>query len=567
MSGTSDKSAKPVRPVTVGDDVLPTKPRPTMVESVGGMAVAKSTANIQPKQVKSVPTNMMKRKLSSEEADRQLLSDIESSLDGIDELPSSNNDEAASRREQRRAKKAAQKAKKSKKPLSKGKIAKRIVLTLLVILLAAAGYFAYKLYTAGGKMFKGNPLDAFTTKTRLAQDSNGRTNILVFGTSGYSMDENAWDGAMLTDSIMVLSISQDKDDAYMISLPRDLYVKHTCKILGTTTGKLNETFYCALKVNNNEEDGAKALMAKAGEILGLDIQYYVHADWTALTQSVDAVGGVDIKIESTDPRGIYDSGTKIRYKNGEIAHLDGQKALALSRARNHNAGDYGLAGGNYDREKNQQKILAALQQKALSAGTLLNPSAVNGLIDSLGNNLITNFDSGHIQTLIDVAKNTKAENIKQLPLVGRKDGGPDLVASYAQGGSYKGEAPVAGPFDYSEIQKYIAKNLSSDPVVQESAVVDVLNGSDQAGLAAAKAEELEKDKYTIGQISNSPANVVDKVLIYQVNTDKPGTAAALKKKYGVELQQGLPAGYNTDADFVVIFGEGSADATADTTSY
>ena len=131
-------------------------------------------------------------------------------------------------------------------------------------------------------------------------------------------------------------------------------------------------FYCAYAPNQDEKAGAANLMAKAGEILGLDIQYYIHADWTALVQAVDAVGGVDVTIESTDPRGIYDSSTGIKYANGEVAHLNGEKALALARARNHNYGDYGLAGGNYDREKNQQKILAALQQKAMSAGTLLN---------------------------------------------------------------------------------------------------------------------------------------------------------------------------------------------------
>ena len=302
-------------------------------------------------------------------------------------------------------------------------------------------------------------------------------------------------------------------------------------------------------------------MAKAGEILGLDIQYYIHADWTALVQAVDAVGGVDVTIESTDPRGIYDSSTGIKYANGEVAHLNGEKALALARARNHNYGDYGLAGGNYDREKNQQKILAALQQKAMSAGTLLNPVAVSNLIDSLGNNLITDFDTGHVQTLADIASNVQMDQIKQLPFVGRDDGGPDLIGSYAPNGTYLGEAPLAGVYDYSEIQSYIAQNMSSDPVVREGATIDVLNGSDQVGLAGEKAEELEEDNYTIGEIANAPANISDKVVIYQLDSDMPGTAAALKDKYGVEPIQGELAGYYTTADFVVVFGEGSADQT------
>ena len=494
--------------------------------------------------------------------EQQLLNDIEDSLNQIDSIAPP--ESQANGRHRRRAQRHQMSSRptKPKKKTSKGKIVKRIIIILILVIIGVVGYLAVKAFLAGGKVFNGNPLDILTTKTRLSEDENGRTNILIFGTSGYTMEESAWDGAMLTDSIMVVSIDQDEHDAYMMSLPRDLYVQHTnCPSLGTTTGKLNEVFYCAYAPNQDEKAGAANLMAKAGEILGLDIQYYIHADWTALVQAVDAVGGVDVTIESTDPRGIYDSSTGIKYANGEVAHLNGEKALALARARNHNYGDYGLAGGNYDREKNQQKILAALQQKAMSAGTLLNPVAVSNLIDSLGNNLITDFDTGHVQTLADIASNVQMDQIKQLPFVGRDDGGPDLIGSYAPNGTYLGEAPLAGVYDYSEIQSYIAQNMSSDPVVREGATIDVLNGSDQVGLAGEKAEELEEDNYTIGEIANAPANISDKVVIYQLNSDMPGTAAALKDKYGVEPIQGELAGYYTTADFVVVFGEGSADQT------
>ena len=472
--------------------------------------------------------------------EQQLLSDIENSLNQIDDItpPEGEDNERRRRRAKRRAEK---KALKHKKQISKGKIIKRIVIVLILIVLGVIGYLAVKALLAGGKMFNGNPLGMLTTKTRLAEDENGRTNILIFGTSGYSMDEGAWDGAMLTDSIMVVSLDQDNYDAYMMSLPRDLYVKHSdCPVLGTNAGKLNEVFYCTYGVDHDEKAGAESLMAKAGEILDLDIQYYIHADWTALVQAVDAVGGVDITIESDDPRGIYDSGTGIKYANGEVAHLDGQKALA---------------------EKNQQKILAALQQKALSIGTLLNPVSVNNLIDSMGDNLVTSFDASHVQTLIDIASNLKADSIKQLPFVGRDDGGPDLIASYSPNGTYAGEAPVAGVYDYADIQAYVAQNLSSDPVVREGAVIDVLNGSDQAGLAAEKADELESDGYMIGEIANAPSVVADKVIVYQLNSDMSETAKALSDDLGVNVVSGSLAGYVTDADFVVVYGEGSADST------
>ena len=495
--------------------------------------------------------------------EQQLLNDIEDSLNQIDDITPPESENSGRRQRRARRHQMEQQAKKPRKKVSKGKIVKWIVIVIILVILGVVGYLAVKAFLAGGKVFNGNPLDIITTKTRLAEDDNGRTNILIFGTSGYTMDEDAWDGAMLTDSIMVVSLDQDNNDAYMMSLPRDLYVRNNCPALGKTSGKLNEVFYCAYTTDKDEVAGAEALMAKSGEILGLDIQYYIHADWTALVQAIDAVGGVDVTIESDDPRGIYDSSTGIKYANGEVAHLDGEKALALARARNHNYGDYGLSGGNYDREKNQQKILAAFQQKAMSAGTLLNPVAVNNLIDSLGNNLITSFETGHVQTLIDIASNLQADHIKQLPFVGRDDGGPNLIATYAPNGTYLGEAPVAGVYDYSEIQAYVAQNLSSDPVVMEGATIDVLNGSDQAGLAAKKAEELEDDNYTIGSIDNAPASTTESVTIYQLNGDMTNTATALKDKYGVELIQGELAGYYTNADFVIVFGAGSTSPTVD----
>ena len=489
----------------------------------------------------------------------KLLSDIEDSLSQIGDLDLA--DEAPAHPTRRRQRQMPDQPKlKPKRHLSKGKIIKRIVIIIIVVLLGIAGYLGVKALLASGKIFKGNPLAIFTNKARLAEDKNGRTNILIFGTSGYSMSENAWDGAMLTDSIMLVSIDQDKNNAYMISLPRDLYVKYKCPALGRTSGKLNEVFYCAYTKNKDEKAGAQALMSKVGEILGLNVHYYMHADWTALVQSVNAVGGVDVKIESTDRRGIYDSGTKLRFANGEIAHLDGEKALALARARNHNPGDYGLAGSNYDREKNQQKILAALQQKALAVGTILNPTSVNGLINSMGDNLISSFDTSHVQTLIGVASKLKLAEIKQLPFVGRQDGGEDLIQSYSSGGAYVGEVPVAGVFDYSVIQAYIAKNLSKNPVVREGAVIDVLNGSGQEGLAAGKAAGLKTDGYTVGVVSNAPTLATPAVTIYQLNSAMAKTAEALKHKYNVEPVQGGLAGYHTKSDFVIVYGAGSATA-------
>ncbi len=438
---------------------------------------------------------------------------------------------------------------------AKRKWIKRTIIIIIIALLMVAGYFGAKIMMAGGKVFKGSFLSVLTTKKPLKQDKNGRTNILIFGTSGYKMQGSKWDGASLTDSIMVMSLDQNKKDAYMMSLPRDLYVKYNTSTGASTKGKLNEIYTRNNPNEKNEAAGAKALMNKAGEIFGLDIHYYVHADWAALTQIVDAVGGVDVKIETTDKRGIYDSGTKIKYKNGEIAHLNGQKALALARARNHNRGDYGLASGNYAREQNQQRIIQAIQRKVLSTGTLLNIVAVNNLIDAIGNNLITDFDAANVQTLVDVLKDLKPDRLHRLPLTSRPDKGPDLVASYSEGGVYRGEAPTAGVFDYSAIQSYVRTNLMGSNDTNESATIDVLNGSTKAGLAAEKAKQLKEAKFTVGKVGNAPTKTqTDEVVVYQLNSQKTSTAQSLAQYYHVNVVTSPLKGYDTTADFVVVFG-------------
>jgi LCP family protein required for cell wall assembly len=399
-----------------------------------------------------------------------------------------------------------------------------------------------------------------TQKQKLAEDSNGRTNILIFGTSGYEMSEDAYDGAFLTDSMMVLSVDQTNKNAYMISLPRDLWVKHDCTALGTTAGKLNEAYYCGYADSGNtEKGGVDEIIEEISAVTGLSIQYHVHADWTALIQLVNAVGGVDVKIDSDDPRGIYDVATQVKYPNG-TAHLDGERALALARSRN-SEGGYGLAGGNFDREHYQREILTAIQQKALSTGTLMNLGSVNSMLDALGDNMRTDVKTNQIQTIIDLAKNISSSEIKSLPLVNRGDNLPDLVTTGMVGASSV-VMPTAGLFNYTQIQSYIAQNLSSDPVVREGAVIDVLNGSETAGVAQDVADELERQHYQIGEVTNAPTAFTAPITIYQLTDDKPKTAAALAKKYGVELTKSNLDGWNTTADFVIVLGDGYSSTDA-----
>ena len=468
-------------------------------------------------------------------------SEIDESLKRID----TGEDESGGKKGRRR---------KDKKPLSKKRrIIKWVSIALVVILVAIGAYVAYKALRASNNIFKGNIFDIIQNQP-LKEDANGRSNILVFGTSEDDPDHG---GADLTDSIMVISVNQNKKDAYMVSIPRDLYVEYGQVCPEGYRGKINSMYSCFSESEQDEAAGANALKGKVGEVLGLDIQYYVHLNYTAVRQAVDAVGGVDIKIESDDPRGILDRnfdwkcGYKcyyVNYKNGEVAHMDGEHALAFSRARNA-AGGYGLPNGNFDREKNQQKVIKALREKAVSAGTLTNVGKVTSLIDALGDNLRTNFETKEIRTLMKLGTDINSEAIKPVSLV---EEGNMLVTTGNIGGASIVQ-PVAGLFDYSDIKAYIHKTLNATDVSREAAGVAVYNATDVTGLAQTQADRLEEKGMHIIAIDTAPEGNYSGVEIYQIGEGKKATKAELEKLYGTKVKTSaspIPAQEGTN--FVVI---------------
>lgn len=483
----------------------------------------------------------------------KIKADIENSLNEIDKL-----EEKSTNTSKKLEKFNKKRVQKGKKPLGllayKIRRIRNIILSVLIIIvLAFVAINGYRIFNTIAKTFNGNLLGIFQ-KQRLKEDSGGRTNVLVFGTS-----PEGWDGADLADSIMVISYDQDKGDIYTVSLPRDLYVKHTCRNwLGTTAGKLNEGYGCGKMDSDNsdpkvaEAAGRQAMADAAKTVLGLDIHYQVHANWKVLTEVVDSIGGIDVKVETYDgsPE-MYDVATKVRYKNGEVAHMNGERALAFSRARG-SAGGYGLSGGNFDRERNQQKIFKAIIDK-INHSNLADINRITSIMESLGNNISTNFETPEIQALVDLAKNYQSDKVKSLPLVDLKDGSSLMKTGNIAGASVV--IPSAGTFDYDDIKSYIKKNLYANDLSQEDAKIVILNGTTADGLARTEKNKLEEQGLTVTKIGNTKQRNYDKNKIYVLN-DKEKTIKKLTEFYNVSADRdNIPAEVKEfDADIVIIIG-------------
>lgn len=457
---------------------------------------------------------------------------------------------------------------------SKKKWIKRLLIVIAVLVLAAGSYVGFRTIIASGNVFQGSLIDVFQN-VPLQQDENGRTNVIIVGTSE---DDPGHQGASLTDSMMILSLDQNKKNAFMISIPRDLYVRYGTACNSGYMGRINEYYDCVREGVGVDAD-REALKKEAdfvGNIVGLEVQYGVNVNYTVMRELVNAVGGsITVTIESRDPRGQMDSnfdwkcgvgdrkvsraevlrrcppnGHFIDFPNGPVT-LDAERALYLAQARGDTAPTYGFEQSNFDREKNQQKIIQALREKAVSAGVLADFGKVSAVIDALGNNLRTTFETKEFRTLVSLAQDIKSEDIKSISLI---DGDSPVVGT----GMVNGMSvvrPNAGTFDYTQLQELIQKRLSSDPIVSEAAPIAIFNASGISGLAKIQADKLGLANYTVAQIDSITTVASKQYALYKIGEGNKGTAEKLQQLFGVKITSGKPpVTVNGDVRFVLIIG-------------
>ena len=503
---------------------------------------------------KPIPTNL--RGMGS--IDRN---EIDDSLNGIDE------------EEQKEPKKR----KRFTIKLLRKKWVRRLLLFILVILIGVGIFVGIRAFIAGSNIFKGNVFEIFQT-VPLKQDANGRSNILIVGTSE---DDPGHQGASLTDSMMILSVNQTTKDAFMISIPRDLYVQYGRACNAGFQGKINEYYECVHDGTGVDHD-RKALTKEAafvGKIFGLEVQYGINVNYTVMRELVNAVGGsITVTIESRHPDGQMDSnfdwkcgvsyaqrikrcpprGHFIDYPNGP-AKLDAEHALYLAQARGDRAPTYGFEQSNFDREKNQQKIIKALREKAVSAGVLSDFNKVRAIIDALGKNLRSTFEFKEFRTLVTLAQEIKSEDIKSISLI---DGDTPVMTTDNISG-ISSVIPSAGLFVYDDLRALLKHKLSSNPIVRESAPLAVLNGSGEAGIATKESEKLKSAGYNVVLVGDAEPGKYDHYTLYKVGSGNKETSTLLQKKYDVKLTKGNPpAVVDQSVSFVLIIGKEPPKATS-----
>ncbi len=330
----------------------------------------------------------------------------------------------------------------------------KVIVGILLVLALVGGVFAWRAgkllnkISTNGNIFGSIAHMVPGINNDIKGEKDGRINILLLGMRGAD-DPN---GGNLADSSMVISINTKDNKISMISIPRDLYVKD---IENDGSSKINAIYQQGLSKGGAQKAITDAEQ-KYGEVAGVPIHYTVTANYQAFTDLVNAMGGVPINLSKpfeesaqfnqmgvcdgvtfTKPSGQFQNKIEKHIKqnaagvayvvktkvpkyplcynehpecNGDFKlpagpqTLDAATALCFARSRDNSS--------DFDRAKRQQMILQALKSKALSLGTLTDFNKLNGIFNSLGNNISTDLQGWEMKKLYDIYMTVDKANPK-----------------------------------------------------------------------------------------------------------------------------------------------------------
>ena len=410
---------------------------------------------------------------------------------------------------------------------------KKLLFVPVLIAVVVVGWFGYKAVQAAnhiiGQAGSGAPaLAGDIDPTKLKGEGDGRVNILVLGVGGAGHD-----GPELSDTMMVWSIDPKTKDVAMLSIPRDLYVKLPASVKNKTQfGKINSA---------NALGGPTAAEKTVENLIGVSIHYYVVVDFSGFKQAIDAVGGVDINVKQALFDKTYPCETGNKFcpyvqPAGRI-HMNGTQALRYARCR-HNEAGIGNCGNDYGRASRQQEVIAALRQKALSAGTLTNPLKLNALINAIGDHVKTDLQLGELKKLAAMAKDINPAKIVNKVLDDAPDsflvGGVNIIPGAGYVYVPKTWVASANYFDYSDIRDFVKNIFVDHYITDENARLEIQNGSGIVGLASRITQSLKSAHYNVMSPANALTTTTETVIYDYTNGKKPYTINYLEKRFGVK---------------------------------
>ena len=305
-------------------------------------------------------------------------------------------------------------------------------------------------------------------------------NILMLGYGG-----EGHSGSYLTDTMMLLTIDAANNKVTYTAVPRDLWVKIPTRGYDGSYAKINSAYATGMDSKFTDKlpqftgaDGAGNLSKyEISEVLGVPVDYYVSVDFYAFKTIVDTLGGVEVNVDNAFTDYTYPSGDqnvdgglctfddtpasgtsgcrylKVHFDKGS-QYMDGTAALQYARSR-HAAG---IEGSDFARSKRQEKLIAAIEQKAVSVGAL---TKIFSLMDSVQGHFKTDLSLAEVKDLADYLSGIDMGAAQHISLT---DGGTNLLYStYSSDGQWI-LLPIGGTEnseDFAKIHTYMKQQLQT----------------------------------------------------------------------------------------------------------
>lgn len=245
----------------------------------------------------------------------------------------------------------------------------------------------------------------FPTHSERPDESPGE-NILLLGADYRAYQTASIDTlkGVRADTIILVHISENREHVTMLSIMRDSWVQ----IPGIGEAKIN----AALSL------GSVATLVQTIEtLLDTRIDRVAAIDFAGFESVVDELGGLTIKNDraftlSIPPRHYYPVGK---------LELNGNEVLGFVRERKN------VPGGDYQRVKNQRKVIIALAKKIITDDVKNNPLKLSSTFEALAPYLAMDdgFTIQYIANLVGSLRSFDYGNIRQITLPGASTGFTD----------------------------------------------------------------------------------------------------------------------------------------------
>ena len=240
----------------------------------------------------------------------------------------------------------------------------------------------------------GKPL-ATPAATPPPLDSKQRVNILLLGSDN---DQKFAQDAVLSQTMIVVSIDPAKRQVTLLSLPRDLWVA----IPGHPSAKIDLAY---------KEGGASLARATVEKAFRIPIHYYAWIGLDGLVKVVDRLGGVDVDVlhpvlDDNFPNDFSGSGygTERVYLAAGPQHLDGRHTLQYVRSR------HGDLLSDFGRSVRQQQVLLAMQQRTAGMDLV---TAIPSFARDLNGHVKTDLDLVRLTQLMLFMRGLRAGDVHQ----------------------------------------------------------------------------------------------------------------------------------------------------------